>query len=138
MADNSKLLNVEIISPDRVFFEGTADFVELRTTEGEIGVYRGHIPLTSILSPGVLRLHEDGEVKTAALHDGFVEIFPDRISIMAESCEWPDEIDVDRANAAKERAEERLRSNSEDINIQRAELALRRALVRIELGTSKN
>ncbi len=134
MADNSKLLSVEIISPDRVFFEGTADFVEMKTTEGELGVYKGHIPLTSILSPGVLKLHNDGEVKVAALHDGFVEIFPDRICIMAESCEWPDEIDVNRASAAKERAEQRLRANSEDINVQRAELALRRALVRIELG----
>ena len=62
MADDGKLLKLRVISPDRVFFEGDADFVELRTSEGEIGVYRAHIPLTSILVPGLLKIHLDGDV----------------------------------------------------------------------------
>ncbi|MCR5823227.1 MAG: ATP synthase F1 subunit epsilon [Lachnospiraceae bacterium] len=135
MADDGKLLKLRVISPDRVFFEGDADFVELRTSEGEIGVYRAHIPLTSILVPGLLKIHLDGNVRIAALHNGFVEILPDRITVLAESAEWPDEIDVERAENAKKRAEDRLRSGDENVNVARAELALRKALIRIEASS---
>ena len=84
--------------------------VEMKTTEGEIGVLAGHIPLTAILEPGVLRIKQEENVREAALHDGFVEIQKDRVTVLAESCEWPDEIDVERANEAKERAERRIKS----------------------------
>ena len=132
MADDSKLLKLSVISPDRVFFEGDADFVEMRTSEGEIGVYKNHIPITSILVPGLLKIHLENNVKIAALHNGFVEILPDRITVLAESAEWPDEIDVERAENAKKRAEDRLRSGDENVSVARAELALRKALIRIE------
>ncbi len=139
MADDGKLLKLQVICPQRVFFEGDADFVELRTSEGEIGVYREHIPLTSILVPGLLKIHLNGDVKIAALHNGFVEIMPDSITVLAESAEWPEEIDVERAQNAKRRAEDRLRSGDENVNVARAELALRKALIRIEAsGFSKN
>lgn len=137
MADDSRLLKLEIVSPDRVFFSGEADMVEMKTTEGEIGVYKNHIPLTSILVPGILTIHNGAEVKKAALHDGFVEIFKDRVVILAESAEWPEEIDVERAQMAKERAEKRLTSGDEHIDTARAELALRRALIRIEAAGLK-
>ncbi len=137
MADESRLLKLEIVSPDRVFYEGEADMVEMKTTEGEIGVYKNHIPLTCILVPGILTIHNGSEVKKAALHDGFVEIFKDRIVILAESAEWPEEIDVERAEKAKERAEKRLTSGDEHIDTARAELALRRALIRIEAAHLK-
>ncbi len=132
MADTGRLLKLEVITPERVFYEDEADFVELRTSEGEIGVYKDHIPLTTILVPGILKIHNGQEVKKAALHDGFCEIFPDRIIVMAESAEWPDEIDVERAEKAKQRAEDRLRSGDKDVDVARAELALRRAIIRIE------
>ena len=139
MADDSKLLKLKVICPQRVFYEGDADFVELRTSEGEIGVYREHIPLTSILVPGLLKIHREGGVRIAALHNGFVEIMPDSITVLAESAEWPEEIDVERAQNAKKRAEDRLRSGDENVNVARAELALRKALIRIEAsGFSKN
>jgi F-type H+-transporting ATPase subunit epsilon len=137
MADESKLLRLEIISPDRVFFEGEADMVEMRTSEGEIGVFRNHIPLTSILVPGIIKIHNGQEVKQAAVHDGFVEIFRDHIVILSESAEWPEEIDVERAERAKERAETRLKSGDANIDTARAELALRRALIRIEAAHLK-
>ncbi len=135
MADDSKLLKLKVISPDRIFFEGEADFVELRTSEGEIGVYKAHIPLTAILVPGLLKIHLDGNVKVAALHNGFVEVMPDSITMLAESAEWPEEIDVKRAESAKQRAEDRLRSGDENVNVARAELALRKALIRIEASS---
>ena len=134
MADQSKFFRLQVISPDRIFYDGDVEMVELKTSEGEMGVLKGHIPLTAILVPGILKIKEDGQVKKAALHDGFVEIFQDHMTILAESCEWPDEIDVNRAKEAKIRAERRLSSGEDNVNIARAEMALRKSLIRIELG----
>ena len=130
MADFFKL---HVITPERRFYDGEASMVELTTTEGQIGVYANHIPLTAIISPGVLKIHEEGEVKEAALISGFIEILPERITIMAEVAEWPDEIDANRAEEARIRAERRLKEESGEIDTMRAELALRRALVRLSL-----
>lgn len=135
MADNK--FKIQIVSPDRMFYEGEADMLEVKTTEGEIGILAGHIPMTSILSPGVMRIIEGSEVKEAAVHDGFLEILPDKVIVLAESCEWPDEIDISRANEAKIRAERRLKGNEGEINITRAELALKKSLIRIELGNKQ-
>ncbi|MBE5982243.1 ATP synthase F1 subunit epsilon [Lacrimispora sp. AGF001] len=130
MAD---LFKLQIITPERKFYEGEASMVELTTTEGEIGVYRGHIPMTAIVAPGVLKIHEAGGIKEAALMSGFLEILPEKIVIMAEVAEWPEEIDINRAQEAKVRAERRLKEQSGEIDIVRAETALKKALVRISL-----
>ena len=131
-----KLFKLQIISPDRIFFEGVCDMLEVKTSEGEMGILKGHIPLTAIVAPGILRIKTDKEEdKEAALHDGFIEILKDRVTILAEACEWPDEIDLNRANEAKIRAERRISgSETGEINIARAELSLRRSLTRIELA----
>ena len=129
-----KTFNLQIISPTRVFFNEAVDMVEMKTTEGEIGVLAGHIPLTTILEPGVLRIKTDGNVREAALHDGFVQIQKDKVTVLAESCEWLDEIDANRARKAKERAERRLTSGSKEVDMVRAELALKKALIRIDLA----
>ena len=134
MADISKFFRLQVISPDRIFYDGDVELVELRTSEGEMGVLKGHIPLTAILVPGVLKIKEDGQEKVAALHDGFVEIFQDHMTILAESCEWPEEIDLRRAEEAKERAEKRISSGDANVNVARAELALRKSLIRIQLA----
>ena len=109
----------------------------MKTTEGEIGVLAGHIPLTAILEPGVLKIKQENGTKEAALHDGFVEIRKDRVTVLAESCEWPDEINVERATEAKERAENRIKSGRKDVDMLRAELALKKALTRIDLAGRK-
>ncbi len=124
---------LRIITPDRVFYEGTADMIEFNTTEGEIGVLPGHIPMTVIIKPGVLTITEKDEVKEAALHSGFVEILPDRMTILAEVVEWPGEIDLERAEAAKRRAEERIRNHTPETDMARAETALKRAIARIQV-----
>ncbi|MCI5881728.1 MAG: ATP synthase F1 subunit epsilon [Clostridium sp.] len=124
---------LRIITPDRVFYEGTVDMIEFNTTEGEIGVLPGHIPMTVIIKPGVLTITEKDEVKEAALHSGFVEILPDRMTILAEVVEWPGEIDLERAEAAKRRAEERIKSHTPETDMARAETALMRAIARIQV-----
>ena len=125
---------VRIVTPERVFYEGEADMVEMNTTEGQIGCYPGHIPLTVIVKPGVLNIHENGEVRTAALHAGFAEILPDSFNILAETVEWKDEIDEERARAALEEARKRLESKTDidDLERSRAETALQRAITRID------
>ncbi len=107
--------------------------IEFNTTEGEIGVYKDHIPLTTVLRPELLRLQWPEDVKEAAVHAGFAEILQDKVTLLAEIAEWPDEIDVNRAEAAKERAEKRLASHQEEVDVKRAEYALRRALVRLDI-----
>lgn len=129
MADE-RYFELEIITPDRVFYKDMVYMAEFNTTEGEIGIYRNHIPMTVILKPGVLTITTE-EKKQAALHSGFATILQDKVTIMAETVEWPEEIDVKRAEAAKERAESRLREGKADTDLARAEAALGRALARI-------
>ena len=132
MADN-KVFSLRIITPDRHFYEGEVEMVEFNTTEGEIGVLPGHIPLTVIVKPGILDITEAEGDKVAALHAGFAEILPEQVTILAEIIEWPEEIDAERAEAAKERAEERLRSRTPETDLARAETALQRAVARIQV-----
>ena len=129
----AEVFRLQVITPDQTFYEGEASMVELTTTEGDIGIYQGHIPLTAIVSPGVLHIHEEGQVREAALMSGFIEVLPDQVIIMAEVVEWPEEIDVKRAEEARIRAERRLKSQSGEVDVARAELALKRALVRLEM-----
>ncbi|MBQ6442338.1 MAG: ATP synthase F1 subunit epsilon [Lachnospiraceae bacterium] len=131
MAD---IFTVQIITPDRIFYEGEATMIEFNTEAGEIGVYPRHIPLTTVIRPGVVTIHEESGDKKAAVHAGFAEILPDKVSIMAEIAEWADEIDLERAEEAKKRAEERIAEKTQDTDMDRAELALKKAVVRIQLA----
>ncbi len=133
MADE-KMFKLRIIAPDRVFYEGDASFLELVTSEGEVGIYKNHIPMTMVLVPGIARITEADGVKVAALHSGFVEVLQDQITVLAEIAEWPDEIDVNRAKEAKIRAERRLEMQDPNVNTRRAEIALKKSLIRIEVG----
>lgn len=131
MAD--KTFRLKIIAPERIFYEDDVAFVEFHTTEGDIGIYPGHIALTSIVAPGVIKIHTpSGDIREAALLDGFAEILADQVMILAEAVEWPEEIDVNRAKEAQIRAERRIKN--EDGDMDRAELALKRAIVRQRLA----
>lgn len=133
-----KKFQLEVISPERVFYTGDVEMVELTTTEGDIGIYADHIPLTTIVAPGVLTITESSDnLKEAAVLEGFMEITPEKVTILAQSCEWPEEIDINRAMEAKARAERRLKSSDANINMARADLALRKSLIRIELAGKK-
>ena len=132
MADNN-LFKLKIITPDRMFYEGEVSMVEFNTTEGEIGVLKKHVPTTVIISPGILTITEADGTEEAALHAGFAEILQEEVVILAEIVEWPEEIDLDRAEKAKERAEEHLRNKTSDTDIVRAEIALQKALARINV-----
>ena len=106
----------------------------MTTTEGEIGIYKNHILLTGVLVPCIVTIHEENEVKQAAVHSGFVVILKYKIKIMAEVAEWPDEIDENRANEAKIRAERRLKDGGPGVDMARAEAALKRSMIRLSIS----
>lgn len=137
MAEGNQLFKVEIVTPDRVFYSGDADMIEFNTIDGQIGVYKHHIPMTTVLEPGVVIIHEEGEQKVAAVHAGFAEILGEKVTLLAELAEWPDEIDLNRAEAARDRAEERITAKEESTDLKRAEFALHKALTRINAADYK-
>lgn len=132
MADDRNF-TLKIITPERVFYEGPVTMVEFNTTEGEIGIYKGHIPMTVMIRPGILTITEEEGKKEAALHAGFAEILQTQVTILAEVVEWPEEIDENRARAALERAEERIRQQEASTDMARAQTALSRAMARMEV-----
>ncbi len=102
---------VELVAVERKVWSGSATSVFARTTEGELGVLPGHVPLLGELVDGVVTIETtDGETVTAAVHGGFLSVTGDRVSVLAESAELAEEIDVSRARSALERTE----SDSED------------------------
>jgi len=136
MADD-KLFTLNIIAPERIFYEGKASMVELSTSEGDVGIYKNHIPMTLLIVPGIVTITEETGKRQAAIHSGFMEVLPDKVTIMAEIAEWPEEIDVNRAREAEARAERRLQMKDPMLNLNRAQIALRKAMVRLELTEKK-
>ena len=108
--------------------------VEYNTVEGEVGVYAEHIPMTQIIAPGRLIITEENGQRTAALLSGFVEITPDKVTILAEAVEWPQNIDIARAERARDRAQQILSAEEDEQTLLLAEAALKRALVRLDIA----
>ncbi|MFB5662733.1 F0F1 ATP synthase subunit epsilon [Alteribacillus sp. HJP-4] len=131
-------INVNVVTPDGTVYEGDVNMVSVRAQSGELGILPGHIPMVAPLAVGTVRLKHDSSRELVSVSGGFIEVRPDKVTILAESAEQPSEIDVDRALEAKKRAEERLnRAKQEDIDFKRAELALRRANTRLEVADNK-
>lgn len=129
---------IEIVTPERKVYENEANLIIARGGDGDIGIMAGHSPVVTTLKISSLRVKTDGGDHTIAISGGFLEVKPDRVTVLAESAELPEEIDVDRASLAKERAERRVKdSKSGDIDARRAELALSRALNRLEVAKIK-
>ncbi|TDT62395.1 ATP synthase F1 subunit epsilon [Fonticella tunisiensis] len=124
--------NVKIVTPEKSFFEGDVDSILLDTTTGRVEILANHIPYAAGIVPTVLKIKKDDEVKYAALSGGLLEFKDNRAIVLSNSAEWPEEIDVERAKKAKERAEERLKSGDKRVNKERAKLALRRAEARLK------
>ena len=126
----AEMMRLQIVTPDEAFFDGEVSMVELNTADGEAGIYPKHIPMVVAVAPGVLKIHGADGVKKAALLSGFLQILPEKVTILAEACEWPENIDGKRANEARIRAEA---EKNPQTDIDRAEAALKRALVRLSL-----
>lgn len=129
-----RTLTVSIVTPDGQVLEDDYDMVSCKAESGELGILPGHIPLVAPLTIDVLRLKKGNDEETIAVNGGFLEVRPNKVTILAKSAEKPAEIDVHRAEKAKKRATDLLQSKSENIDRLRAELALRRAINRINIA----
>ncbi|WP_066188078.1 MULTISPECIES: F0F1 ATP synthase subunit epsilon [Gracilibacillus] len=127
-----KTITVSVVTPDGPVLEEAFEMVSCKAENGELGILPGHIPLVAPLSISGVRLKGDNPQRVA-VSGGFLEVRPDKVTILAQSAERPDDIDVKRARAAKERAESRLQAKQDEIDFRRAELALKRALNRIDV-----
>lgn len=127
-------LRLEIITAERQILADDVDIVIAPGVEGELGILPHHAPLITMLKPGELLIRKDGEETYLAVSGGFLEVRPDKVIILADACERAEEIDIARAQEAKRRAEERLKSRPPGIDVGQAEAALRRALVRLKVA----
>ena len=129
-----KRLRLRVITPTKQAYDGDCDMVILQTIDGQIGVMPGHIPLTTVLGLGLMRVYDGELIETFAVFGGFCEINQQSVTVLADVAEHPGEIDTERARQAKERAERRIKEHQQDLDEKRAKLALRRALVRLEMS----
>ncbi len=125
---------LEIVTPERIVYSEPVNMVSVRGAEGELGILPNHIPLVTPLRVAPVRIKSEGQEVYIAVGGGFLEVRKDKITILAESAEKPTEIDVDRARAAKERAEKRLQSRQQEVDFRRAEIALQKALTRLDVS----
>ena len=124
-------IKLRIVTPNGELYNDTATTVIMRGSEGEIGVLKGHQPLVTILDYGLLRIKTGDKEVVSTLFGGFVDVQPECVTILTDSAEWIDDIDINRAEEAKRRAEARIKENSTNLDLLRAELALKRAMIRI-------
>lgn len=128
-------IQLDIVTPERAVLSEAVDELILPGTEGYLGVRPGHAPLLTTLKLGSIMIRKGNDRQYLAVSWGFVEVLPERVSILAETAERAEEIDVDRAVRAKERAEQRLKSPDPDVDFQRAQVALEKALIRIQVAS---
>ena len=138
-------IKLEIVSPDRMVYAADIDMLIARSTGGEIGILPKHIPLVTGLQPHAMKIHVDAKEQLIAVAGGFMEVTPDKITVLATAAEEPIDIDINRAQRAYERAQERLQRLREDpdaqasiIDEQRAVLALKRAAARLQVAKAPN
>lgn len=129
------VMQIEVITPDEQVYTGEVRFILARATDGDIGILPGHAPLIASLSVWPVRLDQpDGKQQYLGVHGGFMEVTPTHTSIVTPMCELPEQIDVKRAEAARDRAVARLNSDDDSIDKVRAKAALDRAEVRLKLA----
>lgn len=128
---------LEIVTPERKVYADHANMIIVKGVAGELGILPNHIPLVTPLKVAPVTVKKDGKTEVIAVHGGFLEVRKDKVVILAESAELPGDIDVERARAAKERAEKRL-NNKDEVDFKRAELALQRALNRIGVAGKRD
>lgn len=129
-------LTVSIYTPEKLVLERRADSVVVPAEHGELGIFPGHTPLVAHLQPGAIRIREQETTDLFAISGGFIEVKNDQISVFAETAEMADDIDIERARQAAERAKAALRAGAPGVDLQETEAALRRAMARLRASES--
>ena len=132
-------MRLQIISPKKVLYDGECTMLEYNTTEGYVGILPGHVAMTQVMAPGKLAIYEENIAKPTyiAAMSGISKILPDLVVLLVEIAELKDEIDIERAKAAKERAEKRIADNDDKLDLKRAQYALKKAQTRLEVANIK-
>jgi F-type H+-transporting ATPase subunit epsilon len=130
----SKIMILDVLTPERTVCRVEAEFVLARAVDGEVGILWNHAPLVVALDIAPLRYRKDETEHSVAVHGGFMEVKDNQISVLTPSAETEAEIDIRRAEAAKERAEKRLAAPTPDTDVRRAEMALERAMMRLHIA----
>ena len=128
-------IQLEIVTPEKLAYQDEVDSVQLPGSEGELGVLPHHAPLISTLGAGELRLRKGGQEESFAIVGGFLQVLPNKVVVMAETADMASEIDLERAQAARQRAEQALESGFvEGADLASARAALQAALIRIRVA----
>jgi len=128
---------LEIVTPEKLVVKEAAEEAQIPGLSGYLGILPGHAPLITELAVGVISYRASGETHNLAVAWGFMEVLPDKVTILAEAAERPQEINVERAEKSKDRAEQRLKSNDPEVDYDRAEDALQRAETRLKVASEK-
>ena len=134
MADTFQL---EIVTPEKMVVRDQAEEMQIPGKKGYLGILPGHAPLITELAVGEITYRNSGTTHHLSVAWGFAEVLPDKVTILAECAERAEDIDVKRAQESKQRAEERLKSGSTEVDYTRAEVALKRAETRLEVAEKK-
>jgi len=130
-------LRLEIVTAEGTVFADDVNEVVAWGIEGQLGILPHHAPLMTMLQPGDLLIRKDNEEHYLAISGGFLEVRPDKVIILADACERAEEIDIERAEAARRRADEILKTRPPDVDTAAAEAALRRSLARIRTAEKR-
>jgi F-type H+-transporting ATPase subunit epsilon len=127
-------VKLQILTPEKNFFEGEVQLVVVKGVEGSMGIMYDHEPFVTPLGIGPIKILQDNQIKHAAISQGYVEVMEEEIVILADTAEWPEDIDINRAEEAKKRAEKRLSKKENRVELLKAEIALKKAINRINVA----
>ena len=125
-------LRLEVAAPDRQLIDEEVDEVQAPAADGYMGVLPGHAPLLTQLGSGVLAFKQDGEDRYIAVHDGIMEVLPDRVRVLASSAAWADEVDVEKAREELNRAMKNLAQRNRENHVEQAQAAVAQARAQLE------
>ena len=128
---------LEILTPERQFFEGEVEALTVTTTDGELTILKNHSPITAPLVVGSVHIKQNGEWRHAFQSEGFLEVDEEGTHVFVQACEWPEDIDAARADAAEHRARERLRQQKSIQEYEWTRIALTRAMARLRITKNK-
>lgn len=133
----SAVFPLEILTPEHQFFNGGVEALTVTSLDGELTILAGHAPITVPLTVGKIKLKQDGQWREAFQSEGFLEAGPWGAQLFVQACEWPENIDARRAEAARRRAEEALRQKTSMEEYHASQIALARAMARLRMSNRK-
>ena len=127
-------IKLEVVSPDKMVYSEDISMLIVRSTDGDLGIMPKHAPLVAGLVPQAMRIKKEGTEELIAVAGGFVEVQPEKITVLASAAETKDDIDAARAQKSYERAQKRISSKAADVDMARAEASLKRAMARLQVS----